>query len=99
MGNVHANFQASTFKTDKPLDRSILWSDFIKFSLNKVEQCIKSTFFGLKLSWNDFKVIYPWIEVKKKNPWGNSNVHGGQVKIIHLVFKEFLSQYEHYIHV
>ena len=65
MRNVHTNFQASTFKTDKPLDRSIFWSDFIKFSLHKVQRCIKIDFFSLKLSWNDFKVIHPWIEVKK----------------------------------
>ena len=45
MGHVHTNFQASTFKTEIALDRSILWSDFIEFSLNKVKQCMKIDIF------------------------------------------------------
>ena len=45
MGHVHTNFQASTYKTEIALDRSILWSDFIEFSLNKVKRCMKIDIF------------------------------------------------------
>ena len=37
----------------------------LNFRLIKYSDAWKLTFFSLKLSWNDFKVIYPWIEVKK----------------------------------
>ena len=37
----------------------------LNFRLIKYINAWKLTFFSLKLSWNDFKVIYPWIEVKK----------------------------------
>ena len=37
----------------------------LNFRLIKYSDAWKLTFFSLKISWNDFKVIYAWIEVKK----------------------------------
>ena len=37
----------------------------LNFRLIKYSDAWKLTFFSLKISWNDFKVKYAWIEVKK----------------------------------
>ena len=47
----------------------------LKFCLKKYSNAWKMTYSSLKLSWNDFKVKYAWIEVKKFL-WKNLGVNG-----------------------